>query len=327
MATRLLEDTVTLADVQKEVDPKGEVADVVEVFNEVNEFLIDAHMEEANDLNSHINYIRSRMPSVRGGRKINSGADTASAAVTPERESIAILERWVAVDERIVKGSPDPQKTLSNQSRPILEQMMQEFSRQLIYGSEADDDTELTGLATRFNDTSDDNVHDFGGSGSDCASIWMIEWGPETCFLVYPRGAERGGIEHDDKGLIDWRDSSSKPFDAYVQKFVALFGLSVPDKTRGVQRGANVESSGSSNNIRSDEFATLIAMKNGLRHFGERNTIIYVNRDLKTQFDIAALEKNNGFYMQQNITGAPLTTFQGIPVRLSEQLLSTESDI
>lgn len=323
MATKLLSNMVTLADVINEINPDGQIADVVEIFNEHNNFLPDAPMVEANDYHSHISYIRSRMAPVRGGRIVNRGADTTSAASVPQRESIAILERWVPIDERIVKDSPDPQKTRTNQAVAILESMMQEHARQMVYGSEAVDQSEMNGFFTRYNDDSLANVEDLGGTDGSSTSLLMVEWGENKSYMVYPRGAANAGIEVDDKGLIDWRDPDGKPYDAYVSKYCALFGLAIDDPLT-VQRISGIEVSGSSNNLlASDGHHPLIRAKNRLRNFGQ-NAVLYCNRDMKAQFDIWALDKTNGFYMMQNITGQPLAYFQEMPIRLVEQILSTE---
>lgn len=323
MATKLLSEMVTLADVINEINPDGAVAEIVEIFNEINQFLPDAPMVEANDFHSHISYIRSRMPNVRQGRLINRGAGYGSAASTPQRESIAILETWVPIDERIVKDSPDPQKTRTNQSKPMLEALMQEHARQMVYGSEAVAQIEMNGFFTRLNDLGMDNVHTMGGSGDDTTSVLLVEWGENKTYLIYPRGAKDAGIEVDDKGLIPWRDPDNKPYDAFVSKYLALFGLALDDP-RCQQRIANIESAGGTNSFEDGGHKVLVKAKNELRS-GGRNAVIYCNRDVKTQFDIWALDKTNGFYMMQNITGQPLAYFQEMPIRMVEQMTSTET--
>lgn len=324
MANKLLSEMVTLADVINETTPSGGIADIVEIFNQNNEFLPDAPMVQSNDMHSHISYIRSRMPNVHGGRLINRGADTTTAASTPKRESIAILERWIPIDERVVEDSPDQQKTRSNQTKPVLEKMMQELTRQMIYGSQAVDQSELDGFFTRFNDLGMDNVATAGGSGG--SSLLLIEWGEDKTYMVYPRGAKDAGIEFDDKSKIPWRDPDGKPYDAYVSKVLALFGLSVDDP-RTVQRIANFTAGGSTTNLLSaGGHHDLIRAKNRLPSAG-RNAVIYVNREMKSQFDIWAVDKSNGFYMMQNITGQPLAYFQEMPIRMVEQMLQTESEV
>lgn len=323
---KLLADMVTLADVINEIDPDGNIADIVEIFNEINQFLPDAPMVQANDYHSHISHIRSRMPEVRGGRLVNQGAQTTSAASTPQRESIAILERWVPIDERVVEDSPDPQKTRTNQARPVLEAMMQEHARQMLYGSEAVELTEMNGFSTRFDHDSLENVVDKGGADGASTSVLLIEWGEAKTYLIYPRGAANAGIEDDDKGKIPWRDTDNRPYDAYVSKYLALFGLAVDD-VRCVQRIGGITPTGSSNNLlATGGHHDLIYAKNRLPSFG-RNAIIYANRSMKSQFDIWALDKVNGFYMMQNITGQPLAYFQEMPIRMVEQILDTEDNV
>jgi len=57
---------------------------------------------------------------------------------------------------------------------------------------------------------------------------------------------------------------------------------------------------------------------------GNGNTVIYVNRVLKTQFDILAKDKSNVNYTADNAFGMPVTRFRGVPVRMWESILNTE---
>jgi len=168
------------------------------------------------------------------------------------------------------------------------------------------------------------------GAGSDTASVWMVEWNMMKMALIYPKDSKSVGLFNKDWGKKETTDTSSRSYAAYVSQIKMELGWSNPD-TRAVQRLANIETDISTADTGSildtNEIRKFVAMRNRLPKRGSGKVGIYANRDLFTQFDIFAMEKTNGFYYQENITGGPLPTFQGIPIRLVEQLVSTETAI
>jgi hypothetical protein len=91
---------------------------------------------------------------------------------------------------------------------------------------------------------------------------------------------------------------------------------------RCVQRIANIETSGSENILDDDQI--IEALNYMPTAGGSGNTVIYINRVLKTQFDILAKDKANVNYTSDNAFGMPVTRFRGIPVRMWESILNTE---
>ena len=326
MATKTTGTYLNFVESMQRVGPDGNLLSIAEALNEMNEILPDAYMKQANDVFSHLEGVRDRLPTV-SSRNFNTGSTRTSSKVRDIREQLTILEPWIEQDEAIVEKQPSVSEYLAEEWMAFGEAGIQEFARQLFYGNPSSDAREITGLSNRsdWDAAADSYVIDVGGSGSDNASLWIIEWGPGRTTLLYPRGHESVGIKEDDLGKYRITDSSNNPYMVYGYRVLMEFGITIPD-TRAVQRLASIESDGSSNNlVDSAKVREIVRAKNKLPASGQRNTVIYVNRDLKAQFDIYALEKSNGFYMLDNLTGGPMTSFQGIPIRVVEQLVSTET--
>jgi hypothetical protein len=163
------------------------------------------------------------------------------------------------------------------------------------------------------------NVINEGGTGSDLCSIFVVDWGPTSCYMVYPKGS-MAGLEHKDKGIETVRDSSGNMYEAYVDKFSWKAGMVVKN-TKSIGRIANIESTGASNIFDEDNLITL--MNRMTRGPGRR---IYVNETVKTQMEIRAKDKTNIHYTTVNdIAPGPVTFFKGVPVRLVDQMLITEA--
>ena len=327
MATRVFANELNVYEQAKRLDPKNGVATIVELLNDINEFMVDAISIEANDISSHQSHVRKELP-VTGIRRINEGASSTHSVVEPQRDDIMLLEAIPEIDEKLIDPMPDPRKSLNNEIMPFLESEMQAFIDAVFYGSPSNALGEITGLSNKFGDLALSNVVGLGGTGSDLASVWMMEWDPMTCRLIYPRDSKSVGVEWNDKGKQRVTDASNNPYFAYVSQIKMQFGLAVTD-FRNAQRIANIESDGVVNNIidtANNKHHELVKARNRLLHAG-KNAVIYANRDIKSQFDIFALDKANGFYMMEDITGGPVSSFQGIPIRLVEGLLSTETAI
>ena len=59
---------------------------------------------------------------------------------------------------------------------------------------------------------------DSGASGNDQTSIWLICWGPQTAFGIFPKGSQ-AGIKFKDLGTQLWDDGTGKKFEAYVSSW------------------------------------------------------------------------------------------------------------
>jgi hypothetical protein len=110
--------------------------------------------------------------------------------------------------------------------------------------------------------------------------------------------------------------------EALISHFSWYLGLSVEDE-RCIQRYANIEVSGSTNVFDED---TLITMINNLPDGGAApGTVIYCSRSIKTALDIRAKDKNNVWYQKDDVWGGNTTMFRGIPVRMAEKIVDTET--
>ena len=303
----------------------GNVARIAELLEEYNEFTIDAPTFEANDVYSHLYTKRVQLPKIEP-RSINEGARRSASLTEQAREQITLLEVWAEIDEQLIDNEPSPGAARANELMSFIEAGAQEFAKRLLYGTKADGDArQFEGLTARYDDLSLDNVTSVGGS-SGVTSVWAIEWGFDTVHLVFPKNATNIGLDERDMGKMRVTDSANNPFMAYVNQMKWQYGLVVKDP-RAAQRLCNIDPAGGSESMdNATEIRKLVQAKNRLPRMG-RNAVIYAQRDTKSQFDIYALEKQNGFYMQSNITGAPLTMFQGIPIRMVEQILTTEDDV
>ena len=312
----------TLVELAKRTN-NGNLLEIAEVLSITKEMFQDAVWVEANQTASHVGTKRTNLPSGTH-RQANQGVASEASSTKQVAEPICRLEAHSRVDEAILDLAPDKAKARSQEDLAFVEGLGQTIETNMIYGDIDTNPEQIDGLATRYDATSDANVIGASGSGNDTTSLWIIEWGPMKVHMIYPKGSQ-AGLQTEDMGKqLVTNDSGSTYFWAWFTKFVAWYGLYVHDD-RCVQRIANIETSGSTNTLDDDD---IIEALNLLPQAGGGgSTAIYVNRTLKTQLEILAKDKTNVNYTSDNAFGVPVTRFRGIPVRLCESIVNTESAI
>lgn len=315
--------SVTLLDMASKYNG-NQIAPVIETLAKQDDILADIPWVEANGIFAHRYNQRTSLP---GGtwRKLNEGVSVDKGTTKPVLKSLGSLEAFSKVDASLIDNAPDPAATRQMEDEPFVEGLSQEFASTLFYGSTVTAPEEFDGFAsyiTSLSSTSANgvsNVIDASGTGSDVTSIWVVQWGPGRVECFYPKGSQ-AGLSMEDLGRMQVLDGSSNPFMAYQTHFMWKCGLAVYND-RCIQRIANIESAGSSNIFDDDDLITALNRLPG----GRRGTVIYCNPTIKTQMDILAKDKSNVSYSSAEIFGVPVTTFQGVPVRVCESILNTET--
>ena len=312
---------ITLVELAKRTNDKN-LLTIAEVLTQDHPFLADAVALESNQTTSHVGTKRTNLPTGTW-RRLNKGVSVEASATTQVTEPMGMLEAYSQVDAKLVRMAPNPQQFRSQEDLAFVEGLSQSVESALIYGDLSSDPEKFDGLATRYNLTSMSNVYGNSGTGSDTTSLWIVQWGPTKVHILYPPGGAVG-IKTEDKGQLTVYDDDSKPYEAYVTHFMVDSGIFVHDD-RCVQRIANIETSGSSNTL--DDDLIIEALNQMPQRGGGPGTAIYVNRTLCTQFDILAKDKTNVNYTSDTAFGEMVTRFRGVPVRLCEAILDTETAI
>lgn len=318
--------SITLSEQIKAIGPDGNIMDIVDTLTEHNDMLLEAPYSEANERFSNLSVKTLSLPTI-GTRRINAGGSTGGGKTKQVRDVLQIFEHTVTIDELLLQSSPNPEKSRISHIKMAAEAFAQAQADALIYGDGASDPDEIDGFSTRYNTLSNANVYDIGGDGNDLASVFVIEWAEDRCEVLYPRGYKNCGLSEEDMGRQRVTDANGRPYYAYETLMKMGFGLKIVDE-RSVKRLANIESDGDTNTLFADgKLRPLVKALNKLPGKGKKNTVIYCNADIKTQFDIYAMDHLLGCMFSEDTFGNRVTTFQGIPIRLMDAMLSAETAI
>jgi len=327
MATKNAYGTLTWAEVAKRLDPKGGALAIAEVLEEEWPIFTHAPWVEANDKMSHREARRLSLPTP-SWRKVNKGVAVSASRTTPVIDTIGLCEDYVETDVEIINAFDNKKQARITEARAHIAGMRQELEATLLYGSTNTTPEEFNGLSTRMASlVTAANVLNAGGSGSDLTSIYVVMWGIDKVFMVYPKDTILG-IQHQDLGEVTVSDAttsraSTSQYQAYRDHFVVKAGLVVKDD-RCIGRIANIESTGTVNIFDEDDLITLIhRMPKGLKH-------IYVNDTIAIQMHIAMKDKNNVTFSPgegDGLFGQEIARCLGNPIYKADEILITESAI
>ncbi|MDY0242214.1 MAG: hypothetical protein RBR34_08555 [Rhodospirillaceae bacterium] len=318
----------TLADYAKALDPNGNIAQVVEILNQVNEVLDDMTFIEGNLPTGHRTVIRSGLPEPTW-RKLYGGVQPTKSTRIPVTDTCGMLEAYAEIDKALADLNGNTAAFRLSEDKAHIEGMSQEVAQTLFYGNEKTTPATFTGLAPRYNSLSAenaDNIINAAGAGSDNTSIWLLVWGPDTCHGIYPKGSQ-AGLRTKDMGevTIEDVDGAGGRMQAYRTHYRWDMGLTVRD-WRYVVRIANIDVSDLSTDTNAAKLINwMIQASERIPVLGRGRACWYVNRTIREKLRLGILSKTSSNLSWETVAGKRVMTFDDIPVRRTDALLNTES--
>lgn len=307
----------TLADVMARTGADGKLLTVVEMLNETNEVLDDLVMIEANGTTAHKTTIRSGLPEATW-RMFN-------------QDAIGTFEAYAETDKSLCDLNGNSAAWRMNEERAFLEAMAQKMAQTLFYGSQAQNGAAFNGLAPRFSGLHAENARnivDGGGTGADNTSIWLVVWGANTCHGIYPKGTQ-AGLQHKDLGEVTLNDENNGRYQGYRSHYKWDLGLSVRD-WRYVVRIANVDVKKLTKDgkVGADLIDLMTQAVELIPNLNAGKAVFYCNREIRSilRRQIANRVVGSTLTMEE-VAGKKVVAFDGIPVRICDQLLSTEERV
>ena len=330
MAT-LASNNPTLLDVSKRLDPHGKIDSIVELMAAQNPILEDMSFQEGNLATGHKTTVRTGLPTPTW-RKLYGGVQPGKSTTAQVTDSCGMLEAYAEVDKALADLNGNSAAFRLSEDAAHIEGMAQEHAQTMFYGNEGSEPEAFTGLAPRYNSLAAqnaDNIIDaFSGSGGDLTSIWLCVWGPQTGFGIYPKGSV-GGLQMTDKGqvTIENVDGAGGRMEGYRTHYRMDSGLTIRD-WRYFVRIANIDVS---------ELGTLANTKNVITwmiqaaeripQLGKGRACFYMNRNIREKLRLGILEKVSSNLNWESVAGKRVMTFDDIPVRRTDALISTETRV
>jgi hypothetical protein len=325
---------LTLTDWAKRLDPDGKVPTVVELLSQTNEILEDMLWIEGNLPTGHRTTMRTGLPSV-AWRLINQGVSPSKSTTAQVDEQAGMLEAWSEVDQELATLNGNVAAFRLSEAHAFLEAMNQEMAGTLFYGNSGLAPEEFTGLSTRYSAisgaTNAQNVIDGGGTGSDNSSIWLVCWGDNTIHGIFPKGS-KAGLIHEDYGIQTITASAGlggTRLRAYQEKFQWKAGIAQKD-WRYASRVCNIDVSNLvAKSSAADLIELMIKATYRIPSLKVGRPVFYMNRSVQQMLDIQRRDDviAGAGLTWETVDGKRQGSFRGIPIRLCDQLLETESRV
>jgi hypothetical protein len=318
----------TIIDIAKRFSDDGALLQIAEILNQNNEFLEDMPMIEANMGLSHKTSVRTGLPSATW-RLFYQGASQNKSTTAVVTDTCGMLETYSIIDRDLADINDNAKLFRRSEDVAFIEGMAQQAAQAVIYGSVASNPERIQGLSPRYNSlsaASGSNIINAGGStNGQQTSFWLVVFGERTVHGLYPKGS-KAGLQYEDVTTsqpID--DGSGGKYQAYQTKYQWKLGLSVRDWRYAV-RVCNIDVPGLAGASPVNLQRLFIRAMNKVPNLKAGKACFIVNRAVRTWADIQQSEKPTlGFHMVEDAQGKPLLSFRGIPLRLCDQLLTTEN--
>ncbi len=332
---------VGLADIAKQKDPDGSIATIAEVLSQDNEVIPDVPWYPSNKDTSHVMTVRTGIPQP-SLRRLNEGISPTKSTNAQIEDGLCHMEDKGLLDVDMPAGG-NLAKVRMNENKAKFEGFAQYFTYLLFYGSNQIDERQFNGLSIRYNAVTGnvaDNQIDAGGTGTDNTSVWLVGWGEDTIFGIYPKGTE-GGLIHEDMGREFVPTSVTagalgSGYYAWADRFVWKCGLGVKDYRYAVRihsidvsdlTGATGTQASTASTYLIDLLADAIERipnknKVNLAFYGSRTVRMWVRRQ-------SAVKASNQIMWEKpaGTLTIPTLSVHGVPFKVCDQLIHTEDDV
>jgi hypothetical protein len=320
-------DLPTLNDQAKRMDPNGAIAHIVEVLTQRNPVLEDMVWQEGNLPTGHRFTSRTALPSI-AWRRFNEGILPSKSKTDQVDETCGMLEAMSVIDVQLAKLNGNEVAFRASEDRAFLQAMNNEMEYGMFYHSTKDAPEKFMGLTPRYFHSSQGPAQKqvikchSSAADADQHSMWLVCWGPDTIFGIYPKGSNVG-IEYHDMGKQIWSDAANKKFLAYVMNWNWKMGLCVKDFRYAV-RIANIDDSilNATGATEDTLIPAMIHAYSRLPDYRSGRSVFYCNVKVWTYLWLQARNAvKNSTLAVREVEGSPVLTFQGIPIRKTDGLL------
>jgi len=319
---------LTLADHAKRTDESGVVQKIVEILNQTNEILDDMVFMEGNLPTGHRTTVRTGLPTAYW-RMLNQGVPKAKSRTKQITDACGMLEVYSEVDKELADLSGQAGALRASEDRAFLEGMSQQMATAVIYGNTETDPEQIMGLGPRFDDLSAecaDNIINAGGTGSDNTSIWLVCWGEDTVHGIYPKGS-KAGFKMENKGQQTLEDSDGNQYEGYRTHYQWKTGVCVRD-WRYIVRICNIDVNELTKNAASGaDLIDLMVQAVEIPPSLMGKCAWYCNKTVRSFLRRQITNHSNVHLNMSEVAGKKVMTFDEIPVRRVDKIVSTESAI
>lgn len=340
---------LNLVDLTTRLDSGGNQLPVAEMLSQSNDMIDDIPMMEGNQVFSHEVSLRTSLPSGYW-RIANSGVPLGKSTTNKATFSMATLEVYSQVDKLIASAAKDLNSFRATEDRAFVMGLGQTMVQGIFYGNLVANPAQFFGLSSFYNTlnpalaSNAPALSSAGGTGTSNASIWLIGFGEGAIYGAYPMNTTAGLMVEDKGDIRPGYDSAGNQFEVYTSWFCWRMSLIVHD-WRQAARLCNIDvtAAGLAGPNAYDLWSGMAALTMKIPNLGKASAItktddptnfsgnnksaFYMNRTTRYWADIQGMRNKNVFQTINDAAGKPQDMFRNIPIKVVDQLLTTEATV
>ena len=319
----------TLLDVTRTLDPNGQVARIAEVLTANCPLIQRMPWKEANGIDGHLLTLRSALPGLTW-RKFNQGVLPSKGTTSQFTETCGMLEGWSNVDKKLAERNGNEAAYRATVDMAFVASYRRTLETAFFYQSSKTDPHTIMGLAPRLDALTGIPYatqvlpHDASPSGNDQASIWLLGFGENKVYGIYPKGSA-AGLKMTDMGLRPIEDADGGEFLGYKSHFSWDCGLAVED-ARYVVRIPNIDATnlvGTGSTL----INKMIQATEQLFSLEDCQPVFFMNRAIRTYLRQQTADTTKYTLQFDEVGGRPMMKFMGIPIERTDALINTEAPL
>lgn len=237
----------SLIDATKQLTPDGSVeTGIAELLTLENGLLLDMMWKEGNLPTGHRLTMRTGLPTGTW-RKFNQGVANTKSTTVQVDEACGMYEQKGSIDKDLALINGGSAQFRMNENVAHIQAMNNDMATAVFY-SDSSVPEKFIGLTPRYSSLSAGNAQNIlsaGGAGSDNTSIWLIGWGEQGLYGIFPKGS-KAGLQHTPvqdgtgDGCTEVPDENGNNYRAFVDRYQWKAGVAIKNWQYAV-RIANVD--------------------------------------------------------------------------------------
>lgn len=319
----------TLRTLTSRMDPDGGIAKIGEMLDKELPELEAIPWVESNLPDGHLMTNRTALPSATGvWRKINDGVVPTVSRTAQFKEACGRMEDFNKVDEALAEINGNSAAFRASEARATIQMFSQEFARALFYESVLDNPEKIHGLSSRYKATSGYTCSSYvlkpgTTAGVNAQSIWLINWGEDSVFGIYPKGTQ-AGLVHNDLGLKEVSgQTAGSLMRVWLDQFIWRCGIAVQDYRHAVRFQWDPDDSSLYDDDDWGLVAELDVMLGTILKVTER-TRFHMNRTSFNKLRAQLIHKSQANLIQYMSTdnGRRLPMYCNVPIYITDALVA-----
>lgn len=314
-----------LVNVMKRLKPDGAVDQMIaELLAKNLPTLDDIPWVPTNKKTGHLITGRHAIPTPKW-KKFNKGITRGKSETLQFEETCGMLEDRLDIDVKLAETMGDPAAYRASEEKAFLEGFSQHVGTAVFYENGITNAERIHGLSPRYPATTGFTTSGYvmkgTNAGTNCRSIWLINWDPDKIFGIYPEGSA-AGFKRNDKGerYVVTDTATGEELLVFTTQFNWDCGIAVKDYRYAVRFQWDPDDANMADSAKG-LYLGLQKMMGKIFRLNTAQARFYMDRTSKEKLDAQLASNDANFLSWLSAGNERIQAFQGVPIRIDDSLV------